>query len=150
MNTNCEWIGNLKFVAHSGKFKFEMDAQVPFGKDEAPSPKDYVLSALCCCTGMDVIALLKRNLQPVEKFAVVAEATVRGSHPQIFTNISLKFLIEGECEATAVTEAIYLSQTLYCSISAMLNHTTSISYDVILNGKTLDKGRTEFLDNELI
>lgn len=150
MNTNCEWVGNLKFVAHSNKFKFEMDAETPFGKDEAASPKEYVLSALCCCTGMDVMALLKRKLQSVDKFAVVAEATARNTHPQIFTNIALKYLIEGDCEAIAVTEAVYLSQTRYCSVSAMLNHTTNITYDVILNGKTLDRGRTEFLDNELI
>lgn len=150
MNTNCEWVGKLKFLAHSNQFKYEMDAQPPFGNDEAPSPKDYVLSALCSCTGMDVLALLKKNLQSVDRFAVVAEATARNTHPQIFTNISLKYLVEGACEAMAVTEAVYLSQTRYCSISAMLNHTTNITYDVILNGKTLDRGSSDFLDNELI
>lgn len=150
MKIDCEWGGKLKFVAQSDKFKIEMDAVPPFGNEEAPSPKQYLLSALCGCTGMDVLSLLKKNRQVVDKFTIVAEASTKASHPQIFTDISLKFYLEGACESAAVMEAVHLSQTRYCSIAAMLTPTTRITYDVILNGDTLNKGNTEFQENTLI
>lgn len=149
MKIDCNWGGKLKFAALSNNFKIEMDATKPFSDGLAPTPMEYILAGLCGCTGMDVLSILNKKKQSVDKFILNAEASVRTTHPHIFTEIKLKYFIDGDCASSAATEAVYLSQTKYCSVSAMLSCSCPINYDIILNGKTINQGKTEFKEQEL-
>lgn len=146
MKIDCEWTGKLKFVAHAGNFNIEMDATRPFGNEEAAEPKQHLLASLCGCTGMDVLSLLHKKKQSVDKFTVSAEATTKATHPQILQDIHLKYLIEGDCEVSAVNEAVELSKTKFCSVGAMLSKSSRITYDVILNGRTINNRTTDFIE----
>jgi putative redox protein len=144
MKVDCDWNGKQNFVANINGFKVHMDATKPFGDDSAPTPKQLLLAALCGCTGMDVIGLLKKNKQDLEKFKIEVEAASATNHPHELIDIKLKYLINGPCDPDKVTEAVNLSQTKYCAVSATISRGTEISFDVYLNGKQLIQGKSDF------
>ena len=80
---------------------------------------------------------------------IEAEATVtEGKHPVVFTAIALTFKINGEIEAEKALEAVKLSQTKYCAVSAMLSKAVPISYTVVLNSVPVGTGRAQFTEGE--
>lgn len=94
---------------------------------------------------MDVIALLKKYKEPVETFEVDAEVEASSSgHPIVFKSIILKFKATGQIAPEKLIEAITLSQTQYCGVSAMLSKSVAINYEVILNGNKVSEGLAHF------
>lgn len=148
MKVDCDWNGKQNFIANVNGFKVHMDAAKPFGDEKNPTPKQLVLAALCGCTGMDVIGLLKKNKQEPTKFKINAEAAIAAGHPHELKEIRLKYVIDGSCEPSRVTEAVNLSQTRYCAVSSMLSRGTTISYDIALNGKQISRGKTDFKNRD--
>ena len=144
MKVDCDWNGKQNFVANVNGFKVHMDAAKPFGDEKNPTPKQLVLAALCGCTGMDVVGLLKKNKQEPTKFKIEAEAAIAGDHPHELKDIKLKYLIDGSCDPSKITEAVSLSQTRYCAVSSMVSRGTTITYDVSLNGKQISQGKSGF------
>jgi putative redox protein len=144
MRIDCAWNGKQNFVANVNGFKVHMDAAKPFGDEKDPTPKQLVLAALCGCTGMDVVGLLKKNKQAPESFRIEADATVATSHPYELKDIKLKYLIDGSCDPAKVVEAVNLSQTRYCAVSSMVSRGTTITYNVSLNGKQISQGKSDF------
>lgn len=144
MKTSCEWNDKLSFTASVNGFKIIMDGAKPLGNNQAPSPKQYVLSALCTCTGMDVISLLTKYKQVPNDFKVEGEADVEPKHPHELINIRINYVLTGSCEPEKVIEAVELSQTKYCSVSSMLSRGTDIHYNIFLNEKLLASGIADF------
>jgi hypothetical protein len=60
--------------------------------------------------------------------------TSEGQHPILFEKAVLSYVVEGDVEAAKLSEAIHLSQTKYCGVSAMLAKALPIEYRVLLNG----------------
>src|SRR3990167_4407991 len=108
MKTECVWQGKSNFVTNINGFKVQMDAKKPFGDEQAPSPKELVLGALCGCTGMDVVNFLKKYKQVPDKFTITAEATMAPTHPLEFKEISLKYEISGANDQERLAEAVRL------------------------------------------
>jgi putative redox protein len=121
-----------------------MDAAKPFGDESAPTPKQFVLSALCGCTGMDVVGYLKKKGQVPEKLRVSADAEMTDKHPVEFKTVALKFVIDGDCTPEMVLESVRLSQTRFCAVSSMVSRGAPISYEVWLNGKSIGNGEAKF------
>src|ERR1035437_8940267 len=121
MKTNVSWTNNMNFEGQCDQNKVSMDAKAPLGKAEGFTPKELVAIGISGCTAMDVIALLKKFKQEVKKFDV--ESLVEKSSsgfPEVFTNIHLTFKAEGNIDKEKYIEAVTLSQTKYCGVSAML------------------------------
>ncbi len=122
-----------------------MDSSAPFGKGEAMTPKQLVAAGLAGCTAMDVIALLKKHKQDVQSFDIDLEITTSTSgHPAVFTKAVLNFLVTGNVDAAILNEAVTLSQTKYCGVSAMLSKALPIEYVVTLNGNQVGRGEAHF------
>jgi len=94
---------------------------------------------------MDVVALLKKYKQPLESLQIDAETTLtEGTYPAIFKEVRLVFNLIGALDAAKVMEAVTLSQTKYCSVSAMVSKAVPITYTVELNGKSIGLGQANF------
>jgi hypothetical protein len=66
---------------------------------------------------------------PVENLEILLSGTVRDEHPQIFTDVNIEYVFYGDdINAIDVERAIELSTTKYCSISAMLKPTVTITH----------------------
>jgi putative redox protein len=135
----------MSFVAAADQHSVGMDTKPPLGSDSAMSPKQLLLAGVCGCTGMDVVGLLKKHRQPMESFQIEAEGSLtEGKHPTIFKEIRLTFKLQGALDADQVLEAVKLSQTLYCSVSAMVSKAVPITYVVELNGQSIGTGQAAF------
>lgn len=145
MKITLFWTEKMRFTAEVDKHKVPMDTKAPIGDDTAVTPKQLLVAAICGCTGMDVVALLKKYHQPLLKFEIEAEASVtEGAHPIVFKEVQLVFKLEGALEKAKVLEAVTLSQTKYCSVSAMLSKAFPIHYTVELNSENIGEGSANF------
>lgn len=135
----------MRFTAEVENHSVPMDTKPPIGDDTGITPKQMLIAAICGCTGMDVVSLLKKYNQPLSKFEIEAEASVtEGIHPVVFKEVRLVFKLEGSLEKEKVLEAITLSQTKYCSVSAMLSKSFPIRYTVQLNSESIGAGSAQF------
>ncbi|HEV2349773.1 MAG TPA: OsmC family protein [Terriglobia bacterium] len=93
-----------------------------------PKPVELVAVALAGCTAFDVITYLRfKKHQKVTGYEVHVEADQAERAPQVFTSIRIHHLVRGaEIDATAVEEAIKLSEDKYCSVGAMLRNSAEI------------------------
>ncbi|MBS1804344.1 MAG: OsmC family protein [Acidobacteria bacterium] len=97
-----------------------------------PSPLQIVLMALCSCTSVDVVNILKKKRQNLTALRVTAHATQAETPPRVFTHIKLIYAVHGgHLSRKAVQDAVSLSKNKYCSVSKMLEKSTPIEYDII-------------------
>jgi putative redox protein len=99
------------------------------GHGRGIEPKEMLLVALAGCTGMDVIAILRKKRQVVTDYRVRVAATQRADHPKVYTQIVVQHIVSGPAlDPGAVARAVELSETKYCSVSAMLSAACPITH----------------------
>jgi putative redox protein len=101
------------------------------------TPMELFLFSLAGCTAMDVIWILERQRQKIEKFEVCAQGNRREDDPKYYEVIALEYKIRGDqIRKEAVERAIRLSQEKYCSVRAMIKDKVKISvtYRIITQG----------------
>src|ERR1700679_2928614 len=96
-----------------------------------PSPMEAVLMALCSCTSVDVVSILKKKRQPLTGLRVSAVAEQAKTSPRIFTRIKLTYSVSGKLSRKAVEHAVSLSKNTYCSVSKMLEKSATIEYEIV-------------------
>jgi putative redox protein len=96
-----------------------------------PSPMEAVLMALCSCTSVDVVGILKKKRQDITALRVSAHATQADAPPRVFTHIKLTYAVRGKLSRKAVEDAVSLSKNKYCSVSLMLEKAAKIEYEIV-------------------
>lgn len=82
---------------------------------------ELLLIALGGCTGADVVSILDKKRQRVTAYEIEVRGDRRPEHPRIYTSIEVVHRFRGyKVDPKAVAHAIELSETKYCSVSAML------------------------------
>lgn len=145
MKTKTLWKEKMTFVGETGGNSVNMDAKPPIGRGEGLTPKELVALGISGCTGMDVVSLLRKYKQPLESFEILSEVLqTENQTPAIFRSIALEFRLKGALEKDKVLEAITLSQSKYCGVSAMLSAVAPISYQVFVNDQLIGSGKASF------
>ena len=98
---------------------------------EGPSPMQAVLMALCSCTSVDVVSILKKKRQGLTGLRVTATATQANEAPRVFTHILLTYAVHGKLSRGAVEDAVVLSKNKYCSVSKMLEKAALVEYEIV-------------------
>ena len=107
----------------------------------APSPMELLLIALGGCTGADVISILEKKRQRITAYEIEVRGTRRDEHPRIYTHIEVVHRLRGDhVEERAVARAIELSETKYCSVSAMLAASATITTRYEIDGEDGEPG----------
>jgi putative redox protein len=96
-----------------------------------PSPMESVLMALCGCTSVDVVSILKKKRQELTALRVTAKAEQATEPPRVFTRIRLTYSLRGKLSRKSVEDAVALSKNKYCSVSKMLEKTAEIDYEIV-------------------
>ena len=96
-----------------------------------PSPMEAVLMALCSCTSVDVISILKKKRQPLTGLRVSAVAKQADAPPRVFTHIKLTYTVRGKISRKAAEDAVALSKNKYCSVSLMLEKAAKIDCEIV-------------------
>ncbi|HKR60617.1 MAG TPA: OsmC family protein [Pyrinomonadaceae bacterium] len=96
-------------------------------RHSAPSPMELLLVALGSCTAVDVISILKKKREQVSAYRVEVRGERRGEHPRSYKRMEVHHVVTGhEISSKAVSQAIELSETKYCSVAATLRPTAEI------------------------
>ena len=82
------------------------------------------------CAAADVTSILQKKRQAVTGL----EARVHGlrceAHPRVYTDITVTFVVTGhQVDPAAVQRALELTETKYCSVSAMLAERARLVFD---------------------
>lgn len=99
-------------------------------KNSASTPMELVLIALCACTGSDVAGILRKKREPFSSLEVRAVADRADTFPKVYTEIRLIYRVVGPVSPKAMEDAVHLSKEKYCSVSAMLEHTARIDFEI--------------------
>ena len=126
----------MAFVAETGSgHLLTMDGAIDGGgRNLAPRPMETVLAGTGGCTAYDVVLILKRGRQQVSGCVLKIDADRAEAEPKVFTRIHMHFTVSGKgLSEAAVARAIQLSHEKYCSASAMLAKTASMStaFDIV-------------------
>jgi putative redox protein len=132
MKARIKWVEDRTFIGESGtghKIVFGT-AFGPEGRSPGPSPMELVLIGLGGCSGYDVVHILEKGREAVEDVTVELEAERAQQDPKVFTRVHMHFVVKGRgLVAAKVDRAIALSVEKYCSASAMIAKTATITHD---------------------
>lgn len=121
-----KWTGGEKFAAVTPS-----GHAVPLDSDRetntAPGPMEMLLVALGACTATDVVIILGKKRQPLESLEVEVSGERAVDPPRVWTKLEIFYQLRGALDEKAVRDAIALSESKYCSVSAMLKKTAEIS-----------------------
>lgn len=134
MATKKAFVKQVKGITFVGKTDsnhwITMDGPEEFGGSNAGiRPKELILISLAGCTGSDVASILAKKRVKLDGFEMNITADVAEEHPQVFTKIHLEYVFYGKnLPVKELERAIELSQTKYCSVTAMLQKAMPIEH----------------------
>lgn len=136
------WMDGMRFNALVQGHTVVMDAPERVGgSDEGPVPKPLMLTALAGCTGMDVIALLRKEGSKLRSFAMRANGTLSKGAPMVYVAAHLSFEAEGAPEdQQALIGAVQRSQNELCGVAAMLRCSMPVTWQLRFNGAVIAEG----------
>jgi putative redox protein len=132
MKARIKWVEDRTFIGESGSgHKIVLGTAFgPEGRSPGPSPMELVLIGLGGCSGYDVVSILAKGREAIEDVTVELEAERAQQDPRVFTHIHMHFVVKGRgLAADKVERAIALSAEKYCSASAMIAKSATITHD---------------------
>ena len=135
MKSSIRWTDGIQFVAEVGSGHALVVDGAPDhgGRNTGARPMELVLAGAASCTAIDVVLMLKKSRQDVSAFSVDADAERATEDPKVFTAIKLTFRVAGRnIDPAAVERAVKLSKEKYCSATAMLGHTATITTEIVV------------------
>jgi putative redox protein len=103
-------------------------------------PMQTMLAALCGCSSVDVISILKKQRQELTDLKIEVDGKrEEGKEPSLWKEINVKFKLKGDIEAAKAKRSVDLSIEKYCSVAETLRKAGAIiEYEVFLNGTKID------------
>ena len=139
-----QWMGKMQFNALINGHTVVMDApEKSGGEDIAPIPKPFVLAALSGCTGMDIVALLRKANNPVDDLSMTVTGELSKQVPIQYVSIHIRYDFKGaENIGEAAMKAVTDSQEKYCGVSSLLKKAIPVTWEVNYNGNQLFNNNT--------
>ena len=129
-NVDLSWEGGQRFTS-SDRYghRITLDAPVSDGDAfEGFKPSELLLASLAGCSGMDVVNILRKQRQEVTAMDIRVKGVQRPDPPWPWVELHLEYVVRGRgLKASAVEQAIRLSETKYCSVAATLGADTRIT-----------------------
>jgi putative redox protein len=109
------------------------------GNGKGMRPMQTVLAALCGCSGVDVVSILKKQRQTYTSLKISVDGEREaGKEPSLWKDVRVQFEMTGELEPSKAYRAAELSITKYCSVAETLRKAGAvISFTVLVNGEII-------------
>ena len=109
------------------------------GKGEGFRPMQTVLAALCGCSGVDVVSILKKQRQNYTGLKIFVDGEREpGKEPSLWKDVQVRFELTGDIDPGKAYRAAELSITKYCSVAETLRRAgATITFSVLLNGEAV-------------
>lgn len=135
MKCSVTWIDNARMIGESGSgHSVVMDGPEDFGgRNIGIRPMEMLLIGMGGCMSFDVVSILKKSRQNIQRCEAKITAERANDHPKVFTKINVHFVVTGQVDENKLKKAIDLSHEKYCSATIMLGETADIthSFEVI-------------------
>ncbi len=134
-----KWQGNLAFASRVGDHEVRTDASAVHGGDNSgASPKMLMMVALAGCTGVDVVAILKKMRVEVDDFVMTVEGELTDEVPAVYSSMHLIYKFAGVgLDREKLRKAVELSQDKYCGVSAMYRKIMEITWEIRISEENL-------------
>ncbi len=119
------------FVAKGGSNHYMViDSKYRGQPASANGPMEMVLAALGSCSGSDVVEILQKKRQKIDRFSIHLSGERVEEYPRVFKRIQMKYIFHGkQIDRKAIEHAIELSLTKYCSVHGMLSKSVEITHE---------------------
>jgi putative redox protein len=111
------------------------------GHNAGARPMELLLMGLGGCTAIDVILILKKQRQIIEDFQIRVQGDrekIEGTEKTPFRSINIQFELKGAIDGNKALKAIQMSMDKYCSATAQLEPSATITHTLVLNGEKFD------------
>ena len=105
------------------------------GHGDGFRPMQTILSALCGCSAVDVISILKKQRQPLEGLLIKVDGERQhGVEPSLWEKVHLLFELKGDIDPGKASRAVELSISKYCSVAETLRRAgATLTWEVMVN-----------------
>ena len=106
------------------------------GHNAGARPMELLLMGIGGCTAIDVILILKKQRQSIEDFQIRISGNrekIEGTEKTPFNEINIQFELKGTIDGNKAIKAIQLSMEKYCSATAQLEPSATITHTLVLN-----------------
>lgn len=143
-----QWMGKMQFNALVNNHTIIMDAPERVGgEDQGPIPKPFVLTALSGCTGMDVIALLRKQGKQLDNLNLKVSGEISKQSPIEYVSANVIYEMKGKPEdRQSAVDAVMTSQDKICGVSSMLKKIMPVTWQIVYNGEEIFNNRTEVMN----
>jgi putative redox protein len=135
MKSRVKLVEGMTFMAESGSgHAVVLDAAPDIGgRNLGPRPMELLLMGLGGCTSIDVMLILRKSREQVTDCVVELDAERAPTDPKVFTSIHMRYVVTGRgLDRNKVERAIKLSAEKYCSATAILSRTATITHSLDL------------------
>lgn len=131
MDVRVKWVEDRTFIGEAGTgHKIAFGAASDNGPKPGPSPMELLLIGTGGCSAYDVVSILEKGREAIDSVEVELDADRADTDPKVFTRIHMHFIVKGRgLTPSKVERAIALSVEKYCSASAMMAATATLSHD---------------------
>ncbi len=138
MKAHIKWVENRVFVGESGSGHAIVCGTSHEGSPQiCASPMEVLLIGVGACTAYDVVHILEKSREQISDCSVELDAERATEDPKVFTKLHIHFVVKGKGLSPAKVErAVKLSAEKYCSASAMIAKTATITHDFVVVGDT--------------
>jgi|ERR1035437_270562 putative redox protein len=138
-----QWMGKMQFNTLVNGHTIIMDGPEKVGgEDNGPIPKPFVLMALSGCTGMDIVAILRKSQKEVQGLDIKVTGELSTQQPIQYIAMHVVYDFTGEeTNKEAALNAVNLSQEKYCGVSNMLKKALPVTWEVNYNGAPIFNNR---------
>jgi putative redox protein len=136
MDTNketvyLEWVGSRMLLGtdsrgHSLAIGYQREKEPQWN---GAKPSDLLMLAAASCAAYDVVEILEKQRQPLEKLSVSCTGEQKAEPPYQFVSLHLHYQAIGDIDPARMDKAISLSQEKYCSVLMTLKPSVEITYD---------------------
>jgi putative redox protein len=128
MSVSVKWLESRQFVGidstgHSAVLSSPADGV-------GIKPSDLLLISLAGCSAYDVVNILEKKRQKLDRLSIEASGEQNPDPPWAFTHIHLIYRVRGDVTKEAVNKAIELSEEKYCSVAATLRSSVELTWEV--------------------
>jgi putative redox protein len=89
--------------------------------DTGARPAELLVMAQAGCAAMDVVSILRKKHQPFTRYEIRVAAEQRDDPPpHVFTRMRIVHVVDGAIDIEALSRAIELSATKYCTVTGNL------------------------------
>jgi putative redox protein len=101
------------------------------GNNKGTSPKILMLVSLAGCTGLDVVAILKKMKVQFSDLTINIHAHLTDTDPRIYDDVDINYAIRvAQKDQPKVERAVTLSQEKYCGVSEMFRAFSRLTHRI--------------------